>query len=600
MFKFPPRYVNKKYMKGTKDIFRKGSVMTVLIATLLIVAASSVVSLMMYNHYYAEGMIELYQGKAEDDSAMVSEIIMKEISMLRVHANTFGSDNNTANAISHFIMEPDNTLYQTQLRSHSSDVVNELQLLFSSLLDSSAIISGGELFSNYQLYPKYDDGSREFIESLYSSDDAAFMSVMNEMENPLFYPSGKVFPVIFRYEIFGKSPAFLVAFISSRKLANQIAEAYLTYFDGIEITDSSGSVIYSVGMPEDEKGYTITEENFNLTGWHLSIARNNSTYTEWMKRLFVIEAGLLILIGAITSGLILVFYRSFTEPLRALMRRMVENSKKREYLHATYNSDNEIGTLTKCYNEVIDDVEDLVMALNGKISELEEEKKQREWEEEQKRLAEIKALQAQINPHFLYNALNSIVWITTDNGDTEAAEFTLRLANFYHTGLSRGDEFIALEKELNHASDYLWLQKHRYQELSGSLHADPEIKGMMVPKIILQPLIENAIYHGLKPSEKHWRIVIRAYRKDDNCILSVYDNGVGIPPKRLQMLNKNLSAGIVDSSSGYGIYNINNRIKLTYGNEYGLAIFSEEGHYTLSVVTLPIEKEEKHEYSHTR
>ena len=589
---FPTGYDKLPNMENVRALFRKGSIMTVLLAILLIVATSSILSLILYNHYYAIGMMEIYQDKIEDDSMMIQESIERQIRLLQLHASTLGTDASTGTYLTHFLREPDNILYHTELSSYAADTLNELQLLFNDIMDSAALIASGEIFSNYLLFQRRDEMPEKFIESLYSDTSNNFIMVMEEMENPIFTPSNKVIPIVFRYNTFGGfRKSFLVAFISSAKLSEFIASSYLSYFDGIEIRNVNGELIYSAGMDDINQDYSILQYHHDNLDWVITIARSNDAFKSNMRNLFLIETALLFLILMIASTLIFVFYQSFTEPLKALMGTMLSNSQNREYHHAAYNAQNEIGTLTKCYNAVIDEVENLVLSLNEKIDELEEEKKQREWEAEQKRLAEIKALQAQINPHFLYNALNSIVWMTTDNGDDKAAEFTLRLADYYHTSLSRGEEFIPLSIEIKHAKDYIWLQGHRYEKIISSFTVACDIEHVLVPKIILQPLLENAIYHGLKPVDREWKISVHVYKADGSIMLSVYDNGAGIPEKRLEILSKNLHDGISDSSSGYGIYNINNRLKLTYGKEYGLSLYSKEGFYTLSVIKLPAKEE---------
>ena len=589
---FPTGYDKLPNMENVRALFRKGSIMTVLLAILLIVATSSILSLILYNHYYAIGMMEIYQDKIEDDSMMIQESIERQIRLLQLHASTLGTDASTGTYLTHFLREPDNILYHTELSSYAADTLNELQLLFNDIMDSAALIASGEIFSNYLLFQRRDEMPEKFIESLYSDTSNNFIMVMEEMENPIFTPSNKVIPIVFRYNTFGGfRKSFLVAFISSAKLSEFIASSYLSYFDGIEIRNVNGELIYSAGMDDINQDYSILQYHHDNLDWVITIARSNDAFKSNMRNLFLIETALLFLILMIASTLIFVFYQSFTEPLKALMGTMLSNSQNREYHHAAYNAQNEIGTLTKCYNAVIDEVENLVLSLNEKIDELEEEKKQREWEAEQKRLAEIKALQAQINPHFLYNALNSIVWMTTDNGDDKAAEFTLRLADYYHTSLSRGEEFIPLSMEIKHAKDYIWLQGHRYEKIISSFTVACDIEHVLVPKIILQPLLENAIYHGLKPVDREWKISVHVYKADGSIMLSVYDNGAGIPEKRLEILSKNLHDGISDSSSGYGIYNINNRLKLTYGKEYGLSLYSKEGFYTLSVIKLPAKEE---------
>ena len=567
------------------------------ISILLILVLSLICLLFISNHYYRESMQENHKEKIENDSRLISEMIGNQIMTLQLHANTLGTDANIKNYLTRYISDSDNVLYYTEFGAYAIDRLNEIQLIFDSFLESSAFIAAGEVFSNFQFYTQHDrTAATAFIRTLYEEDTDRFMMILPEMTNPIFQPESSVIPIVFRYAAFdSSSPAFLVCFVSSAKLASFISDAYLSYFDGIAIRDQKGRMILSDGVSEEKAGrssrYSIFQTKDELSGWSINVIRDNMPFLRSIRELYLIETILLCLILALAGGIITMLYRRFTEPLKALMEKMLDNSRNRQYQHFRYDGENEIGTLTHCYNEVIDEVGDLVMTLNEKIEELEEEKKQREWEEEQKRRAEIKALQAQINPHFLYNALNSIVWITTENGDEKATEFTLHLARYYHTGLSRGEEFITLRDEMGHGKDYLWLQSHRYSIEDYDFSLDPAIKEVLVPKLIIQPLIENAIYHGLKPSERKWRIIVRAAKAGDRIIISVYDNGVGIPPKRLQKLNSNLHDGIIDNKSGYGIYNVNSRIRLSYGQSYGLRIYSAEGCYTLSVLELPASRE---------
>lgn len=581
-------------MKFRKSGLLQGSFLKeLLLTTLLVFMCSSIVSLFLYNHYYTNQMRSTYEDKIKSDSELILDMIQGQIRELQIHASTIGKDTNLANYLNRYVRNPDSTLYYTEFESEAIDELNTLYLLFSDLLDSSAFIAGEKVFSNYQLYERHDSFPEEFVSTLYSSDDDSFTRILPPMENPIFAPGSYVIPIVFRYETFNGSVSFLIAFISCQKLAMMIADTYLSYFDGIIITDDAGNTVFSEGITGNRKNVSVMDTDFPTAEWNVRLIRDDSALKATMRNLYIIEALLLLSIMLLSSIIISAIYTRFTKPLKELMKKMLRNSRDGKYEHFEYESENEIGTLTHCYNEVIDEVGNLVMTLNEKIDELEEEKKQREWEAEQKRLAEIKALQAQINPHFLYNALNSIVWMTTDNGDEKATEFTLHLANYYHTSLSRGEEFIKLKEEITHSRDYLWLQSHRYDRITYSIHMEPELEDIKVPKIIIQPLIENAIYHGLKPKDEgSWKIAINAYRVQDKLVLSVYDNGMGIGERKLRTISNNLHDGIVDSTSGYGIYNVNNRIKLTHGKEYGLKIYSREGKYTLSVIELPFNSDE--------
>ncbi|GEM_PF-5370123 len=575
--------------------FLKGSFLKeLLIATIFVFMCTSIVSFVLYSHYFKLAMMKTNEDKLESDSSLVIEMIQSQINQLQIHANSLGTNTNIANHLKRYMYDPDNLLYYTEFESQVIEELNQIYLLFSDIIDSSVYIARNSIFVNYQLYERQDDEPDKFRDYLYNKMEGEdFMSILPAMENPVLSSENLVIPIVFRYEPFNRDTSFLVSFISCQKLAKVVANTFLSYFDGIIISDEKSNTIYSSGIVGPTKNATTMDTYFPLTGWKIKLIKDNSDWESTIRNFVFIEIIWFFLILSFSILIIYSVYMRFTKPLKKLVTKMLSNSKNGKYEHFSYQKQNEIGALSHCYNEVIDEVENLVMTLNEKIEELEGEKKQREWEEELKRRAEIKALQAQINPHFLYNALNSIVWIATDNNDEKAAEFTLHLAAYYHTSLSRGEDAIKLEDEISHSLDYLYLQGHRYDKIAYSIKVDPSIRHTMVPKIIIQPLIENAIYHGLKVKDSMiWILAINIYRCKDKIIISVYDNGIGIQRNKLETICNNLHDGIVDSSSGYGIYNVNNRIKLTYGKEYGLKLYSTERRYTLSVIELPFKKNE--------
>ena len=233
------------------------------------------------------------------------------------------------------------------------------------------------------------------------------------------------------------------------------------------------------------------------------------------------------------------------------------------------------------------------------MQEILAEEKQIAWEQKQKRLAEIQALQAQINPHFLYNTLNSITWLAIDQKDEKPASLANLLASYYRTSLSKGQEFISVRTECEHVLYYLKIQQIRYMDmLTFSFDIPEEFSDYSVVKIILQPLVENAIYHGIKPKAAQGHITITAKMKNKTTLeFTVEDNGLGINEEKLSTINKNLHDGVFHSETGYGIYNVNARIRLTYGLEYGLTLESIENVKTISRITVPIHhsKEESEE-----
>jgi len=205
--------------------------------------------------------------------------------------------------------------------------------------------------------------------------------------------------------------------------------------------------------------------------------------------------------------------------------------------------------------------------------------------DEQKQLKEIefKALQSQINPHFLYNTLESIHWQALMSGQREISTMVKALAGFYRITLSRGEAIIPLRSEWQHVENYLTIQEMRYKDnMESYIDISEEFLEVMIPKMTLQPLVENSIYHGLRVKQSKGFIKITAVREGDDVIIKVIDNGVGMLPHQINNLNRTLEDN--DTSVGYGVRNVHRRIQLFYGKKYGLFYESNEyGGVTVNV-----------------
>lgn len=205
--------------------------------------------------------------------------------------------------------------------------------------------------------------------------------------------------------------------------------------------------------------------------------------------------------------------------------------------------------------------------------------------DEQRQLKEIefKALQSQINPHFLYNTLESIHWQALLYGHHEISTMVKALAGFYRISLSKGEAIIPMKSESQHVENYLTIQEMRYKDnMESYIDIPEEFLEVMIPKMTLQPLVENSIYHGLRIKQSKGFIKITAVRDGEDLIVKVIDNGVGMVPDQLQSLNRTLEDN--DSGVGYGVRNVHRRIKLFYGNPYGLFYESNEyGGVTVNV-----------------
>lgn len=212
---------------------------------------------------------------------------------------------------------------------------------------------------------------------------------------------------------------------------------------------------------------------------------------------------------------------------------------------------------------------------------------------EQKNLqkAEMKTLQAQITPHFLYNTLDTIIWLAESERKDEVIEITKAFSNFFRISLSKGHEWIQIEQEFDHVRSYLTIQKIRYRDiLDYEIDFDPTLKGRMVLKLILQPLVENAIYHGIKHKRGRGKLKVSAKLVDNDCIFfCVQDNGIGFKEERLNEVLFELSdkADPENLKSVYGLYNVNKRLKLYYDMSACLSIESEYGKGTTVSFKIP-------------
>ena len=247
-------------------------------------------------------------------------------------------------------------------------------------------------------------------------------------------------------------------------------------------------------------------------------------------------------------------------------------------LMTTHNVD-EITELGISFNIMIGRIREL---LNAKIREQENLKK-----------AELKVLQAQINPHFLYNTLDTIVWLAESSKTVQVIEIVKALSSFFRIALSKGKDWIPLRQEIEHVSSYLTIQRMRYRDiLDFRIEVDEALLDCTILKLTLQPLVENALYHGIKTKRNGGTIVIQAKQVgEDEVSLVVQDDGVGFTPYKLaqieELLAQDLGEVSVDEEGGFGLANVNKRIQLYYGRSYGLSIQSHYLGGTQVSITIP-------------
>jgi two-component system sensor histidine kinase YesM len=210
-------------------------------------------------------------------------------------------------------------------------------------------------------------------------------------------------------------------------------------------------------------------------------------------------------------------------------------------------------------------------------------------EQESKRISDLKALQAQIQPHFLYNTLDSIIWMAEMGKMDEVVRMTSAFAKLLRASISEGDELVPIAVELNHIRNYLTIQQMRYRsKFSYSIEVPEELQKLKILRLVLQPLVENAIYHGMKHKPETGHIRITGRRISGMIELIVADDGVGMPPEKLHAIIARLqSQNDAHSSSGVGVQNVNHRIALYFGPAFGLRYESELEEGTTVFVRIP-------------
>lgn len=279
---------------------------------------------------------------------------------------------------------------------------------------------------------------------------------------------------------------------------------------------------------------------------------------------------ILISVGVVFSEIILSNYltKKITSPLLKLKNGAEEIAGGNMSLRLNFKSEDEIGQLGKSFNHMAEQVQELLVKVD--------------YEARKKKEYELSLLQQQVKPHFLYNNLDIIVKLSEMNRNAEARRATRKLADYYRNSLSDSKEIITIEQEMKITGDYLELQKIRYRDLfTYEFIIDDAILSMLIPKLTLQPLIENAIYHGLKYKEQTGSVRVIGYKTEDGIFLSVTDDGVGMSKEHCRTILKNNPEG------HFGVYSVNHRIKLFFGEEYGIKVSSEEGKGTTVDIYLP-------------
>ncbi|MFA9466040.1 MAG: sensor histidine kinase [Velocimicrobium sp.] len=299
----------------------------------------------------------------------------------------------------------------------------------------------------------------------------------------------------------------------------------------------------------------------------------------------LMEIGILYLavVLLLTLSLSAIIPMSITKPIRHLCKVTEEVSKGNLEIRSNILNGVEVKKLGDSLDIMIRRLSDLIDTVK--------------MEQKHLREAELKLLQMQINPHFLYNTLDTIVWLAEGGSQKEVVNMVGSLSEFFRTSLSQGNDIITIQDEILHARSYLEIQQVRYQDiLLFEMTIPEELNLYLIPKITIQPLIENALYHGIKNKRGLGKITISGVIKSNYFMIIVEDNGIGMEKERLDYVNEKIRRRNVKESDVYGLYNVNERIALRFGEDYGIYIESTYLVGTKITIRLPYEKDRSKEY----
>lgn len=585
--------------------------------SLIVLYANTLVMSIVFYIYASKDTIKNYTNS--------SDSLMRQMT---IHLNDqFDDITRKVEALSNnlsFVLPMKNFLYNNAnidpvLAGQVANNITQLQMGNESIY-SMYIYTEKGIFDNYIFTRNSQIDFKDTVMYQYFEDhpdkNIGWLSAMNSQ---VFIDDELVIPILYKQKI-DRRNIIIAVNLSQQYLSNYLQNTY-SFFENVFIVDeegndvvnyrpeyreivstmeqaSLGDQVISLQIPYQDKKYLVTYAPMGTSGYRvygINAVENLTRNLTKIKSVILIELGIALIVSCVIMSYLA---KAITQPLENLAKAMNDNADMKFDLPFVYDYNDEIGTLAKSYNHMIKKIDDLVKKLNEKIEELQQEKEMVNRVQAQKRQAELKVLQAQINPHFLYNTLNTITWQAEDIDANEISILSNALGKFFRISLSKGREVITIRDEIEHVKSYLTIQKIRYTtRLAYVIDVPKELEDYYMIKLILQPLVENAICHGIKEKNRVVTIHITGKMIDEEgheqIELTVSDNGLGIEKEKLAQLNAHLQNGRMDSESGYGIYNVNERLRLYYGEGYGLRLESEWGIGTQAIVRLPVNRENK-------
>lgn len=599
----------------------------ILIVFVVVMLMTTGISGIVYYNYSSSMIEENFRVSTRDLMSQMNYSLGSQISGVLRRANSMLTNRTFVTSLTNYLALPSEKNYTESLGT-LADFLSELKrnepLLHSAFIHTA--LSDFDDFSRVRVRTFEFDES-EFARA-YVSENSSPLQWFPLQRDSIFTRAEWVVPFVWRFSLaeYSGKWQYLVVQIEQSALENAMLDSFVSV-DHAFVVDNYGNLIigseegyaamraslqavdkpstesWEADIDYDGEAYMAMHSSLSVNGWQIYILKNKTELLRSLANLrnLIIETMLVLLL--LSAGALMLIINQMTRSLYSLARRMQSVREGDLTARFVYPYQDEVGELAGSFNYMLDEIETLMDKQRQSIEALREERDRVAKMQKQKRKAELKALQAQINPHFLYNTLNAITWQAVSSGDEKISQLSHSLGRFFRLSLSRGAEVIPVRDEIDHVKNYLLIQQIRYGEkLAYEFDVDEALLERPIIKLVLQPLVENAIYHGIKLKEGTGHIRVSAHEARDErgrrlMAFCVEDDGVGIEPEKLSRINDELRRVVSRQSDGYGIYNVNERIHLYYGEDCGLSYQSEEGKGTAVAFCVPAlewEEEEDH------
>ncbi|MCX7711775.1 MAG: sensor histidine kinase [Clostridia bacterium] len=465
-----------------------------------------------------------------------------------------------------------------------------INMLLSGLISSSADVAAIQVVSNsgvpYSVNPasiaftaKEEDktildqgeGSAVWFDTDHETQTMVVGRAINSHENLarigyvfIYLRESSLYDIYKKTELFKSGELFLIS--RTGRVVSSKDKEILGTMKGMPKT---GLNLYTleenfVTAKVDRKNYYITFRAIEGTNWRI-ISFIPAVEVEkdiiWLRNWTILICASTCLLALIVSVAI---SDSISKPVRRLSKMMLKVGGGDFSVLSSYESKDEIGILSSHFNKMVSQVQQLIQEVYQ--------------EQLLKQKAELKSLRMQINPHFLYNTLESINWMARTKGVPDIGKMVKALGDLMRSSIS-GDDFVSIEEEMKNINNYLTIQKFRYGDRFDVVtDIDPEIAMIKIPKLILQPIVENAIVHGIEEMVGNGRIEIKGALENQKVVLQVKDNGIGMDESQiLELLSQKDNARQTEGHTHIGLRNVDRRVKMYYGQDYGLFIESSPG-----------------------